>query len=95
MFGETDLKKILETLEPGLNEGEFVFCPVESLEKVLAMVNLELILFFFKEGEVYTRQHFMTTFLLGLRMPIEPLKYWTIYLRAAGGIMFEFVRVKF
>jgi hypothetical protein len=54
MFGETDLKKILETLEPRLNEGEFAFCPVESLEKVLAMVNLEQILFFFKEGEAYT-----------------------------------------
>jgi len=33
MTGETDLKKLLQGMKPGRNEGEFVFCTVESLQQ--------------------------------------------------------------
>lgn len=32
MPGETDLQKLLQGMEPKHNEGEFVFCTVESLQ---------------------------------------------------------------
>jgi len=33
MTGETDLKKLLQGMKPGRNEGEFVFCVAESLQR--------------------------------------------------------------
>jgi len=33
MTGETDLKKLLQSMKPGRNEGEFVFFTVESLKQ--------------------------------------------------------------
>ncbi len=32
MAGETDLEKLLQAMKPELNEGEFVFCTVDSFE---------------------------------------------------------------
>ena len=32
MTGETDLKKLLKSMKPHRNEGEFVFCKVESFQ---------------------------------------------------------------
>ena len=32
MNGETDLQKLIQGMEPSLNEGEFVFCTVNSLQ---------------------------------------------------------------
>jgi hypothetical protein len=50
MQGETNLNKILRTLNPVLNKGEFVFCQIKSLEKI----DLTKVLYFFKEQEGYT-----------------------------------------
>ena len=33
MSGETDLRKLLQGMKPRLNEGEFVFCTIQSLEQ--------------------------------------------------------------
>ena len=33
MTGEINLKKLLQCIEPKLNEGEFVFCTVESIQQ--------------------------------------------------------------
>jgi hypothetical protein len=33
MTGETDLKKLLQGMKPQSNEGEFVFCMVESIQR--------------------------------------------------------------
>jgi len=48
--GETDLKKLLKTLKPVYNEGEFVFCNINDLSKI----NLHDIIMMFKESEGYT-----------------------------------------
>ncbi len=37
MTGETNLKKLLQSIEPKLNEGEFVFCTVESIQRANAL----------------------------------------------------------
>lgn len=50
MPGETNLDKLLKTMKPQLNEGEFVFCVVQDFSQV----SIECILFFFKEMEGYT-----------------------------------------
>ncbi len=47
MTGETDLLKILKTLKPKHNAGEYVFCVVSDLNKL----NLNEIIFFFREEE--------------------------------------------
>ena len=35
--GETNLKKLLQNMEPNLNEGEFVFCNLTSLREAYAL----------------------------------------------------------
>jgi len=37
MSGETELKKLLQGMKPRLNEGEFVFCKIETLQKANAL----------------------------------------------------------
>ena len=37
MSGETDLKKLLQTMRPEQNVGEYVFCVVESWERAAAL----------------------------------------------------------
>ncbi|MBK1896046.1 ACT domain-containing protein [Chryseobacterium paridis] len=51
MSGETDLKILLQNMEPVLNSGEYVFCKVESLNKI---PDMEKLLFFFRETEAVT-----------------------------------------
>jgi len=50
MTGETDLKKLLRGMKPGRNEGEFVFCTVESLQRANALDPLCM----FQEQEAVT-----------------------------------------
>ena len=50
MSGEKNLEILLRKMKPKLNSGEFVFCEVESLEKI----NLNEILMIFKEVESKT-----------------------------------------
>jgi hypothetical protein len=50
MQGETDLQILLKTMRPQLNEGEFVFCTLPSLEGI----DLADLRFFFKENEAVT-----------------------------------------
>jgi len=50
MTGETDLKKLLQGMQPTLNEGEFVFCTVESLQRANALNPLCM----FQEQEAVT-----------------------------------------
>jgi len=47
MIGETDLSKILKTLKPKHNAGDYVFCVTNDLNKF----NLNAIIFFFREEE--------------------------------------------
>ena len=47
MIGETDLAKILKTLKPERNAGDYVFCVVNDLNRF----NLDEIIFFFQEEE--------------------------------------------
>jgi hypothetical protein len=47
MIGETDLAKILKTLKPKHNAGDYVFCVVNDLNTF----NLNEIIFFFREEE--------------------------------------------
>ena len=47
MTGETDLKKLLSTLKPLHNEGEYVFCVVKDS----AQVKIEDVVLLFKERE--------------------------------------------
>jgi len=44
---ETNLQQLLQKMQPILNNGEYVFC----LLKTLANVNLQDVLFFFREDE--------------------------------------------
>lgn len=37
MPGETDLEKLLHSMKPELNEGEYVFCTVDSFERAAAL----------------------------------------------------------
>jgi hypothetical protein len=50
MIGETDLAKILKTLKPKHNVGDYVYCVVNDLNKF----NLNEIIFFFREEEGIT-----------------------------------------
>jgi hypothetical protein len=50
MIGETDLAKILKTLKPKHNVGDYVFCVVNDLNKF----NLNEIIFLFREEEGIT-----------------------------------------
>ncbi len=50
MSGEKELDKLVKTMRPVLNEGDYVFCTVTSLEQVS---NTELLMTF-KEKEGYT-----------------------------------------
>jgi uncharacterized protein len=50
MQGETNLEKILKTLQPELQKGEYVFCTVEDLSNI----NIENIICLFKEKESTT-----------------------------------------
>jgi uncharacterized protein len=50
MSGETNLSALLKTMNPYLNEGDYVFCTVENLSNI----SLNDILFHFKEKEAYT-----------------------------------------
>lgn len=47
MKAETNLQQLLQKMNPVLNKGEYVFC----LLKTLANVDLQDVLFFFREGE--------------------------------------------
>jgi len=37
MSGETNLQKLLQTMKPQLNEGEYVFCILDSLKSAVAL----------------------------------------------------------
>lgn len=50
MSGEKDLAKLLQSMSPVLNEGEYVFCTLPDLNKL----DLTQIISFFKEQEGYT-----------------------------------------
>jgi len=50
MTGETDLKKLLQGLEPKLHEGEFVFCILDSFERVFEFNPIGI----FQEDEAVT-----------------------------------------
>ncbi len=50
MSGESDLQKLLKSIDPLLHEGQFVFCTVENL----TIVDLSEIVCSFKESEGYT-----------------------------------------
>ena len=50
MPGEKDLVQLLKTMQPSLNEGEYVFCTVANL----ADIPTDQIISFFKESEGYT-----------------------------------------
>lgn len=47
MTGETDLKKIIASLEPTLQEGEYVFCSIPAS----LTIDIRDIICFFKEAE--------------------------------------------
>ena len=48
--GDLDLRKILKTLRPTHNEGEYVFCVIDDLLKI----NFNDLILLFKEEEGYT-----------------------------------------
>jgi uncharacterized protein len=50
MSGETNLQKLLHTMQPKLNAGEYVFCTIENLQ----LIDAAKIISFFKEDEGYT-----------------------------------------
>lgn len=50
MSGEKDLQKLLKSMKPEHNSGDYVFCSVEKLEQI----NLNEIEMFFKEKEAIT-----------------------------------------
>lgn len=50
MSGEKDLEKLLKSMKPQHNVGDYVFCKVEKLENL----NLDDIEMFFKEKEAIT-----------------------------------------
>ena len=37
MSGETDLQKLLQGMQPVLNEGEYVFCTVDTFQRAAAL----------------------------------------------------------
>jgi uncharacterized protein len=50
MSGETNLQKLIQTMQPKHNTGEYVFCTIESLH----LIDNTKIVCFFKETEGYT-----------------------------------------
>ena len=50
MSGEKDLNRLLKSMKPEHNSGDYVFCKIENLEKV----NLNDIEMFFREKEAIT-----------------------------------------
>lgn len=50
MEGEVNLKNILKNLNPSLNKGKYVYCTIDSIDKI----PLSKILFLFKETESIT-----------------------------------------
>jgi uncharacterized protein len=50
MTGETNLQKLLQTMQPKLNAGEFVFCTIQNI----TLVDAAKIICFFKEEEAFT-----------------------------------------
>jgi uncharacterized protein len=50
MSGEKELQKLLQSMKPELNQGEFVFCKMEEV----GTVNLEEIEMLFREKEAVT-----------------------------------------
>jgi uncharacterized protein len=50
MSGETNLQKLLQTMQPKLNTGEFVFCTIQNI----TLVDAAKIISFFKEEEAFT-----------------------------------------
>jgi hypothetical protein len=50
MSGETDITSLLKNMTPKLNEGEYVFCTVQSI----AELNMEDVIGVFKEAEGWT-----------------------------------------
>lgn len=50
MSGETDLQKLLQTMQPLHNPGEFVFCTIDNL----SLIDTADIILLFKETEGYT-----------------------------------------
>ena len=50
MSGETNLKSLLRTMSPKLNDGDYVFCTITSLNDI----NTESIISLFKEDEGWT-----------------------------------------
>lgn len=50
MTGETNLEKLVKTMEPFLNEGEFVFCSISNTQTIPTAD----LLFTFKENEGLT-----------------------------------------
>ncbi|MDQ1857007.1 ACT domain-containing protein [Chryseobacterium sp. WLY505] len=51
MSGEKDLAVLIQNMEPVLNTGEYVFCTVETLDRI---PDIGKILFFFRETEAVT-----------------------------------------
>ncbi|MBP6433024.1 MAG: ACT domain-containing protein [Ferruginibacter sp.] len=50
MSGETNLQKLLQTMQPKHNTGEYVFCTIEFLH----LIDNTKVVCFFKETEGYT-----------------------------------------
>ncbi|MGG9963139.1 ACT domain-containing protein [Ferruginibacter sp. SUN106] len=50
MTGENDLSRLLKTMQPQLNDGEFVFCTTPDLTNI----NMADVVMLFKEQEGYT-----------------------------------------
>lgn len=50
MLQQTNLQQLLKTMQPILNEGEYVFCFIKTIENI----DLQQVLFLFKEAEGIT-----------------------------------------
>ena len=50
MEGEKDLEKLLKTMKPSLNEGDYVFCVINDI----TTVESSDIIMFFREQEGFT-----------------------------------------
>jgi uncharacterized protein len=50
MSGETNLQALLKNMTPTLNEGDYVFCTIEELDRI----DINKAVCFFKEAEAFT-----------------------------------------
>ena len=50
MTGENDLDKLLKTMRPSIQKGDYVFCTINDLKQI----EMDELVFFFKEQEGYT-----------------------------------------